>query len=65
MKYENNITPTMIKCPECETVQGAIVEMALPWGTFIHTCVGCKYLIMQSEWEEVKPFIQSLKTMNL
>ena len=46
----------MIKCPECNTVQGAIYEDTPPFGTFIHTCVKCEYIIMESEWEEIKPF---------
>lgn len=48
--------PVMIKCPECDTVQAAFVEKTIPFGTFIHDCVNCKYTIMESEWEEVKPF---------
>ena len=56
MKCEIEFEPVMIKCPECKTIQAAIVEHTIPWGTHIHECNECKYLIMESEWEEIKPF---------
>lgn len=48
--------PVMIECPECNTVQGAVVERTLPWCTFIHECNTCKHTIMESEWQEVPPY---------
>jgi len=58
MKSEYEIYPVMIVCPECKTIQGAIVEDVFPWGIYVHHCVECKYVITESEWEEVKPFKQ-------
>jgi len=42
-----------IKCPECETIQDAIVEHTIPFHTYIHDCIKCGFLIMESEWDEV------------
>lgn len=56
MKYENSVYPEMICCPDCNTIQAAIVEIAIPFGSYVHECVNCKYIIMESEWNEVKPF---------
>ena len=58
MKTENEIYPVIINCPECNTVQAAIIELTFPFATFIHHCVTCGYIIMESEWNEVKPFQQ-------
>jgi len=41
-----------IKCPSCKHMQLAKVEHTSPFYTYIHRC-DCKYLIMESEWEEV------------
>lgn len=43
-----------IICPECKEVQKAKVAHSIPFYTFIHTCVKCKYLIMESEWNKVE-----------
>lgn len=46
-----------IKCPECEKVQEAVVEHAEPWepwDIYVHTCTGCGYVIMESEWNKVQ-----------
>ena len=43
-----------IICPECKEVHTAIVEHTLPYFTYISECPKCKYIIMESEWEEVK-----------
>lgn len=40
-----------IKCPECGKVQMANEKTE----NVIHHCEKCKYLIMESEWEEVDP----------
>lgn len=56
MKYDNDVYPEMICCPACETIQGAIVEKAIPWGSFVHTCCECGYVIAESEWNTVEPF---------
>lgn len=57
MNTEFDFTPVMIKCPACYTVQSAIVEHTIPFGTYIHHCVNCDYTIMESEWTIVEPFI--------
>ena len=46
--------PVKIQCPECRQVQDAQVELTFPFHTYIHTCEKCKYVIMESEWMEVK-----------
>lgn len=56
MKYGNDIEPQIIRCPECQTIQAAIVEQMFPWWAYVHKCVKCEYVIMESEWDEVKPF---------
>ena len=48
--------PVMIRCPECATVQAAVVQPGIPFATYIHHCVSCEYIIMESEWDEVKPY---------
>ena len=50
----NEITKVRIKCPECGTMQDAIVEHTLPFSTYVHFCEKCGYVIMESEWEEIK-----------
>lgn len=63
MIYDNDVYPEMIECPMCNTVQGAIVEKAIPWGSFVHICCECGYVIMESEWIEVKPFKSKLSAV--
>jgi phage FluMu protein Com len=41
----------LIKCPECNTVQQAMVEHTAPFATFIHHCSKCNHIIMESEWD--------------
>lgn len=57
MKTDIEFVIEMIKCPACDTVQAAIVELVLPFGRYIHDCVACEYTIMESEWDVVKPFV--------
>ena len=42
-----------IICPSCETVQEASVTFyaGVPYPAYVHTCTGCDYFIMESEWE--------------
>jgi hypothetical protein len=42
-----------IICPECGLQQWATVEHTIPFGTFVHACSKCKYIIMESEWNTV------------
>lgn len=43
-----------ISCPDCGGHQLAVVEHTFPWFSYVHTCGFCEYVIMESEWEEVK-----------
>jgi hypothetical protein len=43
----------LIECPECGTVQEGTVECTVPFGTYIHECKSCAYIIMESEWNVV------------
>lgn len=40
-----------IICPECGSVETATVEHTVPWYSYVHTCRGCGYVIMESEWQ--------------
>jgi RNA polymerase subunit RPABC4/transcription elongation factor Spt4 len=44
-----------IKCPSCGSIELATVEYTKPFNTYIHNCSKCKYVIMESEWEQYKP----------
>jgi ssDNA-binding Zn-finger/Zn-ribbon topoisomerase 1 len=39
-----------IECPECGKRQTAEVLHTLPWWSYVHNCVSCRYTIMESEW---------------
>lgn len=43
-----------IRCPQCRHTQNAQVRKTFPFYTYIHTCIFCKYVITESEWDEVK-----------
>lgn len=61
MKCTNDFTPEIIKCPSCGFLQAAIVEHTAIFPTFLHQCIECNYVIMESEWETIKPFKQIIK----
>jgi uncharacterized Zn finger protein len=42
----------LIICPECSTTQEAIVLHTVPFYSYVHTCVKCGYVIMESEWKQ-------------
>lgn len=44
-----------IECPACKLKQFATVEFEewMPFPAYVHECVGCKYIIMESEWTQV------------
>lgn len=42
----------IIKCPECKKIQKAFVEHGFIFNTYIHECLKCKYVIMESEWNK-------------
>jgi Zn ribbon nucleic-acid-binding protein len=52
MKLKKHIET--IKCPECGKKQKAEVWHTYPWWSYVHTCISCNYLIMESEWDLVK-----------
>ena len=62
MTSDKEFTPIIIKCPACDAVQGAIVEHTVPFGTYIHHCENCKYIIMESEFNIIPAYI--LKPIN-
>lgn len=51
MSEKISILKDVIKCPECDTIQDAEIELGFIWATYIHTCKNCKYIIMESEWD--------------
>jgi C4-type Zn-finger protein len=42
-----------IRCPECGQEQKAKVLHTIPFTTYIHECIKCNYVIMESEWDEI------------
>jgi hypothetical protein len=57
MKRQNvieNHTEKII-CPQCGLGQMATVLHTVPHWTFIHTCIKCKELIMESDWKLLQP----------
>lgn len=42
-----------IQCPECLTIQQATVIESVPFNTYIHYCENCKYVITESDWNEI------------
>jgi ribosomal protein L37AE/L43A len=64
---EREITMThkvVIRCPNCIQLQNATVKHTEPFYTYIHECSNCKYVITESDWDEVKgtsPKFSSLK----
>lgn len=44
-----------IKCPECGAIElGTIDTTTIPWNSYIHNCNNCDYIIMESEWDNLK-----------
>ena len=61
----------IIKCPECSKIQSANVKHTQPFYSYVHECIKCKYIIMESEWVTVKPkkkeptgILKELKSLN-
>lgn len=44
----------LVICPECSITQPTEVVHSWPWYSYVHTCVKCGYVIMESEWQEVE-----------
>lgn len=49
----NDLHEEEIICPECGLQQWATVEHTIPFASYVHHCTGCKYIIMESEWQTV------------
>ena len=47
-------TDVKIRCPVCGQEQWAQIIHSIPFDVYIHDCVECGYVIMESEWEEVE-----------
>ena len=45
-----------IVCPKCKRAQDAkiVFEDWMPFPCYAHDCTGCGYIILESEWEQVK-----------
>jgi rubredoxin len=52
MKAQSHIET--IECPECHLVQEAKVGHGIPFNSYVHECKNCKYIIMESEWNQTK-----------
>ena len=46
-------TAVLIYCPKCLNTCNAKILHTWPFLTFIHECEHCKYIIMESEWDEI------------
>lgn len=44
----------LIICPNCDSIEIATVEHTFPWASFVHECVECKNIIMESEWNRAE-----------
>jgi len=44
----------IIKCPECNAIQHGKVVHSTPFNSYVHFCVECNYIILESEWQQVK-----------
>jgi len=54
MSTKTKVHIDLIKCPSCDEIQLAVVEHTMPFYSYVHECVKCRYVIMESEWEIVK-----------
>ena len=53
MKITGSYTE-IIECPECKQIQEAEVTHTPFWNIYLHVCIKCDFLIMESEWNIVK-----------
>jgi len=44
----------IIQCTECSKAQEATVYNTFPLASYVHTCTGCGYIIMESEWQKIE-----------
>ena len=53
---ERTICKVKIVCPECEQICNAEITQFgnFPFANYIHVCEHCGYIILESEWEEIK-----------
>ena len=59
-----------IICPRCKVSQGAIVEHTWPFWSYVHECINCGYVIIESEWEvscltETQRYMESTRRKKL
>lgn len=54
-----------IVCPKCRKTQRATVIHSTPYYIYIHRCIECKYVIMESEWQKIDAdrLIKKLKAL--
>ena len=43
-----------ILCPSCNNKQEAEVLHTEPFFSYVHTCLECRYVITESEWDSLK-----------
>jgi Zn ribbon nucleic-acid-binding protein len=44
----------IIRCPNCGSIETAIVTETPLWNIYVHDCIKCGFTIMESEWERVE-----------
>lgn len=55
MIIDYNTTRTeYIRCPECGREQYSEVDICWPFNGYVHECVWCGYMILESEWNTVE-----------
>lgn len=55
---QKKYTPQIIRCPECQLVQPAVIIHSFPFDTYIHRCEKCAHVIMESEWDGIRPYFE-------
>jgi len=53
-KTEYRKIPVKIKCPHCESEQNAHIEITPLFGSYVHVCGNCNYVIGESEWNQIE-----------
>ena len=48
------IKKVKVICPVCGREVPGEIEVMIPWNSYNAYCDHCEYIIMESEWEEVK-----------
>jgi predicted RNA-binding Zn-ribbon protein involved in translation (DUF1610 family) len=42
-----------INCPNCNTIQQAMIRRGVLGNIYLHDCEDCGYTIMESEWNQI------------